>query len=105
MKVVDLFSRNDTTNYFRRISREIESFSDEKIQTTDLGEWLEYYYAKYAIAPIVLFEERTTQDAYESTTKTTNPLYGRIPGDKQYWDVPSYTVIFDIPFDGSPELL
>ncbi len=106
---MDLFSRDDATNYFRRISdlvsREIESFSDEKIQSTDLGEWLEYYHAKYAVTPLVLFEDRTTQDTFESTTKTNNPLYGRMPCDKQYWDVPSYTVTFDIPFDGSPELL
>lgn len=106
---MDLFNKDEATNYFRRISdlvaREIEAFSDEKIQTTNLDEWLEYYYAKYAVTLLVLFEDNTTQDAVESTTKTSNPLYNRVPGDKQYWDVPSYTVTFDIPFDGSPELL
>lgn len=105
---MNFFSGQKSTQYFEdiknRIKGEIESLSDTEIITCDFEEWKNYIYSKYSVAPITLFEESIEQSLSERKVRRYNPYYGKIPYEKEYFDVDGYCISFKIYFDGNPDL-
>lgn len=105
---MELFSRQETREYFSRIlqkvKEKIDTMTDAEITGSDIEEWREYYYSHYEIQPIVLVEEGITQSLAETKVKQYNP-FGGYMGERQYIDVDGYRITYSIPFDGEPDLL
>ena len=106
---MNLFVSQDVSSYLKtigaKISSEIETFSNEKISTADFNEWVEYYYKKYSVDPLVLHESEKVFGAEECTEKVYNPLYSGKRYGSSTIDVQAYRVTVNIPFSGNSDLL
>lgn len=106
---MNLFSKERATEYFRRISsnieREINALSDEKIISASVADWGDYYREKYAVTPITLFENESTQTVDKDSKQIPNVFYTNPHYDSRYLNQPAYRINFTIPFDGTADLL
>ena len=104
-----LFSSERTTDYFQRISsiveREINAFSDEKIISANLQEWIDYYSQKYAVIPITLFEDRLSQTIENDSVQERNVFFTNPVYERPYFEKPAYRIKISVPFDGTADLL
>ena len=104
-----LFSNERTTDYFRRISsiveREISAFTDEKILGSNVQEWVDYYSQKYALTPITLFEDSLKQTIENDSVQVQNVFFTNPAYDRRYFDQPAYKINFQVPYDGTSDLL
>ena len=106
---MELFSskevRQFTTELMNKINGDIQSFSDQKIKGCDDDEWVEYYYSKYSLYPIVLYENNITQSMIEEKIKKYNHWHKHNQFENEYFMIDGYCIVFTIPYDGSAELL
>lgn len=107
--MVELFSKIETYQFFRErsqnLQQKIRAFSDEKIMTTDFNEWENYLYSQFELSPLILYMENISQTMHETSIKQYNPMGGRFPYEKDYFDVEAYGITYIIPFDGSEVIL
>ncbi len=106
---MELFSgkevRQFTSELMNKINGEIQSFSDQKIKSCNVNEWIEYYYSKYSLYPIVLYENNITQSMVEEKIKKYNPWFKNNHYENEFFMTDGYCITFTIPYDGSAELL
>jgi len=106
--MVELFARGDVRPTFeahkKKLSEEIEKFSDEKILGADFNEWTNYFFDTYKIQPICLFLDNTSQTMSETKVERNHPFYRRNPYEPQICYVDGYKITYTIPFDGDSSL-
>lgn len=88
-----------------KLKQEIFGFKDNDILTCEFDSWIEYFESKYLFDPIVLFENNIEQSIDETHVKTRNPWASRNSFEKEYYEIPGYSIIYKVPFDGYSELL
>ena len=82
------------------------NISDQQITSCDLDEWADYFYSKYFIDPIILYEDNIEQTVAETSIKQYNPWYRYdISYEEKFFDVEGYRIEFRIPYDGDQNLL
>lgn len=106
---MELFSGNELSTYttarYKEMDKEVQGLSDQIITHSDLDEWADYFYSKYFIDPIVLYENAIEQTISEIKIKQRNIWYKYDSYEPQYYNVDGYCISFKIPFDGDPNLL
>ncbi len=107
---MELFAGNEFSTYTSKkndeLKNEIMNISDQQITSCDLDEWADYFYSKYYIDPIVLYEDNIEQTIAETSLKQHNPWYRYdIPYEPKWFDVDGYSITFKIPYDGDQNLL
>ena len=105
---MDFFSTCDSRNYFAgidtKISNDISGISDEEIINCDLEEWKDYFYDKYYIDPIVIFEDNIEQVLAEKKVKQYNHWHRYDSDEKKFYNVDGYSISYKIYYDGNADL-
>ncbi|MEG1481785.1 hypothetical protein [Clostridium sp.] len=109
---MQLFNRERTSDYIPRqnlnIKNEIEKLSNEEICNSNLEDLHEYFYDRFKFNLIEIEADINfiTHDAQETKIKQYNQWYGRgAYGEKEYYLVDGYKIIYTIPFEGDVDLL
>lgn len=107
---MELFSDNELSTYTSKkheaMKNEITNITDQQITSCDLDEWADFFYSKYFIEPIVLYEDNIEQTIAETSIKQYNPWYRYDIGyEAKFFDVEGYRIAFRIPYDGDQKLL
>lgn len=103
----EFFANIDAGAYFdsiySKIKLEIEGLPDSDILSQDLLDLANYFFNKYILVPITVFETNIQRTLCETKVKKPNPFRG-YPYENDYFEVDGVRVTFTIPFDGDPEL-
>lgn len=103
------FNGEYTNNYFRRMTQslktEISQLSDGDIDNTDESAWVDYFYAKYEIEPLCIYEDSRSIAFKETKVKSYNTFAFNLPEGKKYIEVPGVHVTCIVPFTGNVHLL
>lgn len=89
-----LFERKDTRTHTAQVAQQLEEevsrISDANISSCEIQEWIDYLVGKYAISPVILFEEAISQKLEEMKVKRYNHWYRQMPFEKEYFEVDGY---------------
>jgi hypothetical protein len=105
----ELFADRDTSDitkiHMESLNKEIGKFTDDQIINADFDEWVNYFFDRHKIEPIVLYLEEIRPDISETTIERRNPFYdGRIFEQKMHYS-DGYKISYVIPFSGDYRLL
>ncbi len=98
--------REYTDGVYKRLREEIDVFSNHDITTCDDDEWIDYFYSKYYVNPITLFEDNINREINEAKIKRANQFYRRgHPYEAEYYMLDGYKITYKIPYEGVSNLL
>lgn len=110
---MNLFANGNgsVSDYLRSLHRslqdEIESFTDEKIMSCDIDEWVSYFTEKYKVEPITFYLGSVTNKLQKTQLQRYNSWchFGEVYGEPKYYTVDGFNIDFKIPFSGNENLL
>lgn len=104
-----LFNSKEVREYTSALNNQLKSeimrFSDQQIVFADLDEWAVYFESKFAIQPIVLFEDNIENSIEETKVRIYDNWRYNIPYGKEHVLVDGYRILYSIPYEGDEALL
>lgn len=102
-----LFNDYELSDYLKKNNKSIETqilkIEDSEILNSNIDEWNEYFFNKYQILPLILYEESKNFSAEKTKIRQKN--YSRLFIDEnEYYEEEGIKVIYTIPFTGNKNL-
>jgi hypothetical protein len=102
-----LFNDYELSDYLKKNNKSIETqilkIEDSEILNSSIDEWNEYFFNKYQILPLILYEESKNFSAEKTKIRQKN--YSRLFIDEnEYYEEEGIKVTYTIPFTGNKNL-
>lgn len=102
-----LFNDYELSDYLKKNNKSIETqilkIEDSEILNSSIDEWNKYFFNKYQILPLILYEESKIFSAEKTKIKQKN--YSRLFIDEnEYYEEEGIKVTYTIPFTGNKNL-
>lgn len=102
-----LFNDYELSDYLKKNNKSIETqilkIEDSEILNSSIDEWNEYFFNKYQILPLILYEESKNFSAEKTKIRQKN--YSRLFIDEnEYYEEEGIKITYTIPFNGNKNL-
>ena len=101
------FNRINSHDYFSgrnsKIAKEVEQMTDTDILYGNMEEWKNYYFNKYCVYPIVIYENNIEEKLSKIKVRKRNPFHIH-PYINEYFEEDGVRITFVIPYEGEPDL-